>query len=198
MANIESQMWCLNERYDVLSASYTALRDKFERYQIHSSVGPQLSSLQKVSDNPQWNIPLNPLPRAEPGSSLVRMISFDSQRQFEFKGPSDPRRIFSIAIRGEQSNRVKTEISSEEEKCVDQERNRRKINPNFKSEISRPALEGQGLDAIAAAASIISRKPLQQASPTTSRSSLADLLYAACFNATENAQHPAHAVMKSQ
>lgn len=200
MSNLESQMWCLNERYGVLSASYTALREKIEKYQTHSGVGPQLSSLQKVSDNPHWNIPLHPIPAAEPGSTLVKTISYDSQRQqFEFKGPSDPRRIFSNAIRDEQSNKMKIENTSnlcEENKFVDQERNRRKLHSNVKPDIGRLALEGEGLDAIAAAASIISRKPFLQASPTASRNSLA-VLYAACFNATESAQHPALTVMKS-
>ena len=200
MSNLESQMWCLNERYGVLSASYTSLREKIEKYQIHSGVGPHLTSLQKVSDNSHWNIPLHPLPAAEPGSIIVKTISYDSQRQFEFKGPSDPRRIFSNAIRDEQSNKMKIESTSnlceENNKFVDQERNRRKLHSNVKSDIGRPALEGEGLDAIAAAASIISRKPFLQAPPTTSRNSLA-VLYAACFNATESAQHPALTVMKS-
>ena len=201
MSNLESQMDFLNERYGVLSASYTALRDKFAKYQLHSSVGPQLSSLQKVSDSPHWNIPRNSPQAAEPGSSLVRMISFDSQRQFEFKGPSDPRRIFSNAIRGEQSKRVETESPSnftKENKSVCQERNRRKINPSIKSEISRPSSEGEGLAAMADAASMKSRDPFQQPSPTASRSSLADLLYAACFNPAEIVHHPTHSVMKSR
>ena len=197
MSNLESQMWCLNERYGVLSASYTALREKIEKYQIHSGVGPQLSSLQKVSDNRHWNIPLHPLAAAEPGSTLVKTISYDSQRQqLEFKGPFDLRRIFSDAA---QSNKMKIENTSnlcEENKFVDQERNRRKLHSNVKPDIGRLALEGEGLDAIAAAASIISRKPFLQASPTASGDPMA-VLCAACINATESAQHPALTVMKS-
>lgn len=195
MLNLESQIWSLKEKQDALSANYTALREKIEKYQIHPCVGPQLSSLHKVSDKSHWNIPHNPLPVAEPGSRIVKLISFDSQRQF--KGPSDPRRIFSNA-RGDQSKWVETEIPSipcEENKCMDQERNRRKYNPIIKSESSRPGSEGQGLAAIADAVSFLSAKPHQQPSPTTSRSSLADLLLL-----LENVQYPAHSVsqLKSQ
>jgi hypothetical protein len=224
MNNVESQMWCLNEKYSALSASYSTLREKFEKYQNYQVKSPKLSSLNQLPVNPIWNIPSNPPPTSEAGTGIVRMISFDSQRQSDFRsvpGPgSGPRtqKIFpsiTVALQKESS------VSSYSNHAhliglvggadgVFQERSRRKPNPLSALEYGpgpRPPLtsgtapqgeQGQGLDAMAAAATLLSGKPLLHDLPAPPRSSLADLLDAANFNGAESTQFSALAQLKSR
>ena len=212
MNNVESQMWCLNEKYSALSASYSTLKEKFEKYQNYQVKSPKLSSLNQLPVNPIWNIPSNPLPTVEAGTGIVRMISFDSQRQSDIRSVPDsgsgsgPRvqKIFpsmTVALQKESS------VSSYSNHAhliglvsgtdgVFQERSRRKLNPLSALEYGpgpRPLTtgtapqgeQGQGLDAMAAAATLLSGKPLLHDLPAPPRSSLADLLDAANFNGLE-------------
>lgn len=212
-------MWCLNEKYSALSASYSTLREKFEKYQNYQSKSPKLSSLNQTPINPVWNIPSNPLPTAEGGSGIVRMISFDSQRQSDFRsipGPRAQKTFPSITVALQKESSVSSYSNQAHliglvggADTVLQERSRRKLNPLSALEYGpgpgpRPLTsapvgeQGQGLDAMAAAATLLSGKPLLKEVPSPPRSSLADLLDAANFNGAETTQFSTLVQLKSR
>lgn len=163
MNNLESQMWSLNEKYGVLSASYSVLREKFESYQNNYS-GPNLSSLNRIHESGVKQVPSFLTPTGQ-SSGIVRMISVDSQSQkFDRK-----------------------EISKKWTDVVDE--NERESHGKKKAK--QNTAEGLGLQAMVAAASLHfeSKNNICEESPLL-RSSLADLLNAANFNACDGGQIP--------
>ena len=173
MRNLETQMWSLNEKYGVLSASYGVLKDKFESYQNHQTgTTPNLSSLGRSDSIPRLrNIPtfLSPM---ENNNGIVRMISIDCHSQ---------------SLRTVSKDFSPT--SKETKYCGVDEQERKK-----RKQITDNSGLGSGLGALqamAAAASLHSHSENTQCivgggEEGSLRSSLADLLNAANFNNETN------------
>lgn len=192
MTSIQSQMWSLNERYCSLSANYNTLRDKFERYQSKCTKSPRLSSLGN-STAPSI---------AEPGAAIVRMISFDSQRQSEFRssGPMSAllHQTSTTLVGPVSSNRLIVEqfIKPSLDSYPRSQGISRQASITLESDLRTTRDLGLGLDAIVAAATLMREKPTQNRLPNTTRSSLADLLDAAYSSVHDAHQHSSPQGMK--
>ena len=194
MTSIQSQMWSLNERYCSMSASYNTLRDKFERYQSKCTKSPRLSSLGNVT-----------LPSiAEPGAAIVRMISFDSQRQSDFRSSvplgAPLHRTSATQVVFASSNHLVVDPYIKADPNSDtrsQGSSRQSVTPQESDPRTARGLD-LGLDAIVAAATLMREKPTQGLHSNTTRSSLADLLDAAYSSVTDTHQHQPHQEMKVQ
>ena len=183
MTSIQSQMWSLNERYCSLSSSYNTLRDKFERYQSKCTKSPRLSSLGNAT-----------LPSiAEPGAAIVSMISFDSQRQSDFRSSVPLSALLhqtsatTVGLAASNQVIVDPYIKADPDRDARSQGSSRQMLATHESD-PRTA-RGLGLDAIVAAATLMREKPTQGPHSNTTRSSLADLLDAAYSSVPDTHQH---------